>query len=104
MPDILSVVRSCLARNQLIENASLWVRGLRWGELGTSDGIDQLVSDVEQRWDTRIDYILGSDTFYDPADFNKLLMTAAYVIHRHNKSCKFITAYQERRSFRSPFK
>lgn len=28
-------------------------------------------------------------------------MTVAYVIHRHNNKCKFITAYQERSSKRS---
>ncbi|CAO3597251.1 unnamed protein product [Absidia cylindrospora] len=51
--------------------------------------------------DRKLDYILGSDTFYDPADFEKLLMTVAYVIHRHNSKCKFFTAYQERSSKRS---
>lgn len=71
MPEILSVVRSCLTRNQLEENGSLWVRGLLWGELGTSEGIDQLASDVGSHWGTRIDYILGSDTFYDPAGINE---------------------------------
>ncbi|KAG2180762.1 hypothetical protein INT44_003769 [Umbelopsis vinacea] len=80
--------------------STLWVRELVWGKLG-SHGIDTLLSDIDSQWHEKIDWILGSDTFYDPADFEKLLMTVSYIIQRHNKNAKFITAYQERSSKRS---
>lgn len=44
---------------------------------------------------------IGLTLSYLFKDFEKLLMTVAYVIHRHNNRCKFITAYQERSSKRS---
>ncbi|KAI8145455.1 hypothetical protein BJV82DRAFT_511658, partial [Fennellomyces sp. T-0311] len=99
IPSILPVVRGCLRLNDLDESANaLWIRELVWGETST---VSRLISDVEHQWTTSIDYILGSDTFYDPADFEKLLVTVSYIIHRHNPKCKFITAYQERSAKRS---
>ena len=69
IPDILPVVRGCLELNGLHESTeSIWVRGLLWGQVGCdNNGVDQLVNDIEDSWMTPIDYILGSDTFYDPA-------------------------------------
>ncbi|KAG0177220.1 Methyltransferase-like protein 23 [Apophysomyces sp. BC1034] len=97
---ILPVIRSGLALNQLQESAKICVRELMWGEMETSRSVDRLVHDIEVQGRT-IDYILGSDTFYDPVDFEKLLMVVSYIIHRHQPSCKFITAYQERSAKRS---
>ncbi|KAI8340067.1 hypothetical protein BC941DRAFT_419294 [Chlamydoabsidia padenii] len=113
VPSIIPVARSCLKLNGIITTKKddttylsltlpLWVRGLEWGDIGSANGIKQLLDDINTQWHHRnIDYIFGSDTFYDPPDFEKLLMTVAYVIHRHNSNCKFITAYQERSSKRS---
>ncbi|KAI9485090.1 putative methyltransferase-domain-containing protein [Zychaea mexicana] len=102
IPSILPVVRGCLPLNGLHESAeALWVRELLWGQLGCTNSVDQLVKDIEHNWNTSIDYILGSDTFYDPADFENLLVTVSFIIHRHNPKCKFITAYQERSAKRS---
>ncbi|OAD75792.1 hypothetical protein PHYBLDRAFT_142783 [Phycomyces blakesleeanus NRRL 1555(-)] len=100
LPELLPVIQDCLALNKIKPSEDqLWVRPLVWGELGLN-GIDQLTEEVSCSWDT-IDYILGSDTFYDPADFEKLIMLVSHVIHRHNKNCVFITAYQERSAKRS---
>ncbi|CAO3649724.1 unnamed protein product [Cunninghamella blakesleeana] len=99
-PSVIHVAQSCLTLNHLSTSASsLWVRSLDWGDI---NDIDSLLNDISHQWNNnKIDFILGSDTFYEPKDFDKLLMTIAYVIHHHNPSCKFITAYQERSSKRS---
>lgn len=118
IPGILHVIRSCLLLNGVKEESnSTWIRGLLWGELEGDTGVKSLTASVEQEWRANIDYILGSDTFYDPAgikqsflvllqiyayrkqclDFEKLIVTVSYIIHCHNPKCKFITAYQERR-------
>ncbi|KAI9005487.1 putative methyltransferase-domain-containing protein [Phycomyces nitens] len=100
LPKLLPVIQGCLALNKIEPSDDrLWVCPLIWGEVGLN-GIDWLTEQVNCSWDT-IDYILGSDTFYDPADFEKLLMLVAHVIHRHNNKCVFITAYQERSAKRS---
>ncbi|KAI8374112.1 putative methyltransferase-domain-containing protein [Radiomyces spectabilis] len=101
LPSALPVIRSCLSCNNIEESDKLWVRPLLWGELGSEHGVDRLVEKVKAQWHTSVDYILGSDTFYDPADFEKLLMTVAYIILKHNPKCKFITSYQERSAKRS---
>ena len=43
-----------------------------------------------------IDVILGSDCFYDPADFEDILVTVAYILER-NPHAEFWASYQERR-------
>ncbi|KAF7721182.1 Methyltransferase-like protein 23 [Apophysomyces ossiformis] len=97
---ILPVIRSELQLNDLKEGKRLQVRELLWGEMGTPPAVDRLVQDVEAEG-RKIDYVLGSDTFYDPADFEKLLMVISYIIHCHNHSCIFLTSYQERSAKRS---
>lgn len=42
-----------------------------------------------------IDYIIGSDCFYDPTVFEDILVTISYFLDE-NKSAKFIFSYQER--------
>ncbi|KAI7867134.1 hypothetical protein BDF14DRAFT_1805945 [Spinellus fusiger] len=101
LPSILPVIHACLDQNALCPDPQkLWVCGLVWGETGSENSIDQLIAHVSSQRGM-IDYILGSDTFYDPSDFEKLIMVVAYVMHRHNKQCRFITAYQERSAKRS---
>ncbi|ORX45461.1 hypothetical protein DM01DRAFT_307571 [Hesseltinella vesiculosa] len=101
---ILPVVKGCLSLNKMdwsdhpVATSRHWVQELPWGDL---DAVSAVTRDVEQLWQTKIDFILGSDTFYHPPDFEKLLMTISIVIQRHNPQCRFITAYQERSSKRS---
>ncbi|KAH8554265.1 putative methyltransferase-domain-containing protein [Umbelopsis sp. PMI_123] len=98
---ILPNIKANFELNDIPQSEStLWIRELVWGKFG-NHGIDNLLVDVDTQWHNSIDWILGSDTFYDPVDFEKLLMTISYIIHRHNKKAKFITAYQERSSKRS---
>ncbi|KAG2178863.1 hypothetical protein INT43_001709 [Umbelopsis isabellina] len=104
---VLSNIRRNFALNGILDNGPrTCIRELQWGIFGEG-GIDELLETAASQCFYEIKWILGSDTFYDPkgadafADFEKLLVTVAYVIHRYNKNAKFITAYQERSSKRS---
>ncbi|KAI8059228.1 putative methyltransferase-domain-containing protein [Gongronella butleri] len=100
----VSVMKDCFRLNKIAFSTApaadkrQWLRALPWGDL---TAVKTLVDDVRREWGAPIDVILGSDTFYDPADFEKLLVTVSYLIHRHNADCRFITAYQERSAKRS---
>ncbi|XP_038564646.1 methyltransferase-like protein 23 isoform X1 [Micropterus salmoides] len=60
------------------------VLGLTWGEISPD-----LVLLPE------LDVILGSDVFYEPQDFEDVLVTVAYLL-RKNPRAQFWTTYQER--------
>lgn len=67
IPAILPVIKGCLDLNQ-IERDDVWVRALEWGTFGTSTSIDALMDELQsQQVASRIDYIIGSDTFYEPS-------------------------------------
>ncbi|GAB5588102.1 hypothetical protein Unana1_03002 [Umbelopsis nana] len=101
MAYIIPNIQAAFKLNEMPESQHrLWIQDLLWGKFG-AHGIDELAQQVDRQWHRKIDWILGSDTFYDPADFENLIVTVAYVIHRHNKNARFITAYQERSSKRS---
>lgn len=72
--------RSCGA-NSL---SDVVVLGLTWGEV--SPDLVQL---------PRLDVILGSDVFYEPRDFEDVLVTVAFLL-RKNPRAQFWTTYQER--------
>lgn len=74
--------RSCRA-NGLQQVA---VVGLTWGEVSP-----ELVALLAPR----VDVILGSDVFYDPPDFEDLLLTVAFLLRR-NPQAQFWTTYQDR--------
>ncbi|KAI7876191.1 hypothetical protein K492DRAFT_239922, partial [Lichtheimia hyalospora FSU 10163] len=94
LPSILPLIQSCFTLND-IDPALYDICELQWGDL---EAVKQAVAMIDNK---KIDYILGSDTFYDPADFEKLLMTISYILRHHNSECVFITAYQERSAKRS---
>ena len=114
IPDIIPVVKDCLSLNQ-ITNKNIWINAIEWGSFGTENSIDTLIAKL----DHKMDYILGSDTFYEPSrnvdqiahavfhvadfvvEFENLLVLVSYVIQHHNPSCKFFTTYQERSPKRS---
>ncbi|XP_076837635.1 histone-arginine methyltransferase METTL23 [Brachyhypopomus gauderio] len=60
------------------------VVGLTWGEVSP-----ELMSLPA------LDVILGSDVFYEPEDFEDVLVTVSFLLKR-NSSCQFWTTYQER--------
>ncbi|KAM3863979.1 histone-arginine methyltransferase METTL23 [Diretmus argenteus] len=72
--------RSCEA-NSL---AHVSVLGLTWGEISP----DLLLLPA-------LDVILGSDVFYEPEDFESILVTIAFLL-RKNPKAQFWTTYQER--------
>ncbi|KAI7897189.1 uncharacterized protein EV154DRAFT_410186, partial [Mucor mucedo] len=98
IPEILPVVHACLERNKVTD---VWVNAVVWDKLGTDTSIDYLTNKVETEWRTKIDYIIGSDTFYEPSQFENLLVLVSYVVYNHNPKCRFITTYQERSPKRS---
>ncbi|CAG8449156.1 6254_t:CDS:2 [Ambispora gerdemannii] len=74
----------------------VWIRGLKWGEFDER-GLFCLLDDLE-KLGRHVDWILGSDTFYDPKDFEDLISTVAYILTFHAPPhAKFLTSYQERR-------
>ncbi|XP_060921450.1 methyltransferase-like protein 23 [Labrus mixtus] len=60
------------------------VLGLTWGEVSP----DLVLL-------PKLDVILGSDVFYEPQDFEDVLVTVAFLLRR-NPSAQFWTTYQER--------
>uniref|UniRef100_A0A3B4TR58 Methyltransferase 23, arginine n=1 Tax=Seriola dumerili TaxID=41447 RepID=A0A3B4TR58_SERDU len=61
------------------------VLGLTWGEVSP----DLVLL-------PKLDIILGSDVFYEPQDFEDVLVTVAFLL-RKNPRARFWTTYQERR-------
>ncbi|KAF1805881.1 putative methyltransferase-domain-containing protein [Mucor lusitanicus] len=98
IPEILPVVRNCIRLNELHES---WIQAIKWGQFGSESSIDTLLDRVKKERNTTIDYILGSDTFYEPSQFENLIVTVSFVIQKHNPNCKFYTTYQERSPKRS---
>ncbi|CAG8487180.1 2004_t:CDS:2 [Acaulospora morrowiae] len=121
VPQILENIREGARLNGLMSSAenrkaeedddkplrqNVWVRGLKWGEIffqcddDREEGLLKLLRDIEQSG-KQLDWILGSDTFYDPKDFEDIIVTIAYILTHHSPNAKFITSYQERSSKRS---
>jgi hypothetical protein len=72
VPQILENIREIAKLNNLLTRKNIWIRGLMWGDFSDSDhqlegggGLFKLLSDIEISYG-KIDWILGSDTFYDP--------------------------------------
>ncbi|KAG0233112.1 Methyltransferase-like protein 23 [Actinomortierella wolfii] len=124
-PQILDNIKQAMAENGIghltVEGNSgastddvidhpMQVCELAWGDFSPSPGglshVLQAVEKVSQirggvPRSGRVDFLIGSDTFYHPPDFEPLLATVSYVIHRHNPECVFITTYQDRSAKRS---
>ncbi|CAO3565441.1 unnamed protein product [Mortierella alpina] len=121
VPEILDNVRDAFKENGVHSfypedtGARVMVRGLNWGDFSLANvhnadgGLLQLLSDVSQIKNMqdrsvishKIDVILGSDTFYNPPDFEPLLATVSYIVNRHNPDCVFLSAYQNRSAKRN---
>ncbi|XP_046722203.1 methyltransferase-like protein 23 isoform X2 [Silurus meridionalis] len=86
IPLCLENSRRCCELNGLPE---VPVVGLTWGEI--SPALCSLPP---------VDIILGSDVFYDPEDFEDVLVTLSFLLRR-NPSGQFWTTFQERRNVRS---
>ncbi|KAF7698267.1 methyltransferase-like protein 23 isoform X1 [Silurus meridionalis] len=83
IPLCLENSRRCCELNGLPE---VPVVGLTWGEI--SPALCSLPP---------VDIILGSDVFYDPEDFEDVLVTLSFLLRR-NPSGQFWTTFQERSS------
>ncbi|XP_064172008.1 methyltransferase-like protein 23 isoform X1 [Anguilla rostrata] len=80
LPHCLDNCRRTCQVNQL----SVPVVGLTWGQVSSS----LLLLPA-------LDFILGSDVFYEPEDFEDILFTVAFLLRR-SPHAQFWTAYQER--------
>ncbi|CAG9863834.1 unnamed protein product [Phyllotreta striolata] len=77
--------RSCQVNNLAVDK-HVRVIGLSWGLF--SNNLDSLGP---------VDYILGSDCFFEPATFEDILVTISYLLDT-NPNAKFFCTYQERSS------
>ncbi|KAI9470640.1 MAG: putative methyltransferase-domain-containing protein [Benjaminiella poitrasii] len=102
-PNIIPIICDCLQLNKLNGcTDKIRVQALEWGKFNENTSIDRLIDDFKNDWpNTRIDFILGSDTFYEPSQFENLLVSVSFIIHNHNSQCKFFTTYQERSTKRN---
>uniref|UniRef100_V5G6Q4 Methyltransferase-like protein n=1 Tax=Anoplophora glabripennis TaxID=217634 RepID=V5G6Q4_ANOGL len=86
LPKSLSHTKHSCQLNNLIINQHVRVIGLTWGLFLSN--LDTLGC---------IDLILGSDCFFEPASFEDILVTVAYLLEV-NVEAKFICTYEERSS------
>ncbi|KAI8816303.1 uncharacterized protein EV422DRAFT_489527, partial [Fimicolochytrium jonesii] len=63
--------------------------------------MDSILEEESPRSEHSFDFIIGADVFYEPASFDDLLATVAYILMHSLSTAEFITAYQERSSRRT---
>lgn len=86
LPKSLAHTKRSCQLNKLVINHHIKVIGVTWGLFLTNlDSIGPL------------DIILGSDCFFEPANFEDILVTVAYLLEL-NPEARFISTYQERSS------
>ncbi|XP_021365318.1 methyltransferase-like protein 23 isoform X2 [Mizuhopecten yessoensis] len=85
-PQCLDNCRASCMANGL---SDVQVIGLTWGLF------EQSLLDLP-----KVDFILGSDCFYDTKDFEDILVTVAFLLKK-NKKAEFWSTYQQRSSDRS---
>ncbi|KXJ73124.1 hypothetical protein RP20_CCG016481 [Aedes albopictus] len=86
LPKTLQHIQRCCRLNSLTPGKDIEVVGLTWGLF--LDQIFQLGP---------IDFIIGSDIFYDPSVFEDILVTVSFLLEA-NPQARFLVAYQERSS------
>ncbi|XP_023019352.1 histone-arginine methyltransferase METTL23 [Leptinotarsa decemlineata] len=86
LPKSLAHTRRSCQLNNLVLNQHVKVIGLTWGLfLNDLDSIGPL------------DFILGSDCFFEPSTFEEILVTVSYLLEP-NADAKFFCTYQDRSS------
>lgn len=86
LPKSLAHTKRSCHLNNLVVNEQIRVIGLTWGLfLSNLDSIGPL------------DLILGSDCFFEPATFEDIIVTVAYLLE-NNFGARFVCTYQERSS------
>lgn len=83
-PKTLNHIRRCCALNNLQPGKDIEIIGVSWG---------LLLNNVFNLGP--IDYVIGSDCFYDPSVFEDILVTLSFIFDQ-NKNAKFFFTYQER--------
>ncbi|XP_053695591.1 histone-arginine methyltransferase METTL23 [Sabethes cyaneus] len=84
LPKTLQHIQRCCRLNNLNPGKDIQVIGLTWGLF--LDQVFQLGP---------IDFIIGSDVFYDPSVFEDILVTVSFLLEV-NTAAKFLFTYQER--------
>lgn len=72
--------------NDLTDTNHVQVHGLTWGEY---------TKELFDICDSKLDYIIGSDLFYDPQVFEPLLITISFLLESHPQA-QVLIAVQER--------
>jgi len=90
-PNTLKNCHEAIKVNNLPESKAT-VLGLTWGEYSKS-GL--LSSQLPRPPAENLDYIIGSDLFFDPKVFEPLVATLAFLLGRH-PSCQVLITVQER--------
>jgi len=90
-PNTLKNCHEAIKVNNLPESKAT-VLGLTWGEYSKS-GL--LSSQLPWPPAENLDYIIGSDLFFDPKVFEPLVATLAFLLGRH-PSCQVLITVQER--------
>lgn len=86
LPKSLAHIKRCCQVNGLVVNKNVRVIGLTWGLF--LDNLSAIGA---------VDYVLGSDCFYEPSVFEEILVTISYILDANPKA-SFLCAYQERSS------
>lgn len=84
LPKTLTHIQRCCTLNNLQPGKDIEIIGLGWGLLLNN------IFNLGQ-----IDYVIGSDCFYDPTVFEDILVTISFLFDQ-NKTAKFYATYQER--------
>jgi len=87
--EILKMYPEAVQRNQ-IDQKKVEILPLKWGILRWED---------HSAWESikDYDYIIAADCFYEPSDFEDILVTVSGIFQQ-SKRCRFYTVYQERSS------
>ncbi|KAM9296685.1 histone-arginine methyltransferase METTL23 [Gastrophryne carolinensis] len=82
--EMLHCLQNCYRSYMQNHLAGVSVKGLTWGEISPN------LLDLPT-----VDIVLGSDVFYEPKDFEDILLTVNFIMER-NPHAKFWTTYQVR--------
>ncbi|XP_022911214.1 histone-arginine methyltransferase METTL23 [Onthophagus taurus] len=86
LPKSLAHIQRSCQLNNLVLNRDIKLIGLTWG---------LFLHNLQDHGP--IDLILASDCFYEPSNFEDILVTVSYILD-HNPESKFLFTYQERSS------
>jgi hypothetical protein len=83
------VSEACLSLNGIQHDTeNVWLKPLEWSQFKTENSIEGLLAQVKSDWKGEIDYIIGSDTFYEPS--GKVILSELSSTEEFNESCVYL--------------